>query len=108
MSTLDWSDDEIVENDIKQQPSRDLPPSEDEEDEYNYREILNKNKKNIDITNFDNLHLERTKTIDRTKIKKKEIKPCLLQTNMFFNTKKKDTTRKFNPRLPPPEKYKKN
>ncbi len=106
MSTLDWSDDEIIENDIKQQPSRDLPPSDDEE-EYDYREILNKKKKDIDITNFDNLNLERTKTIDRTKIKKKEIKLCLSQTELFFDTKK-NTKRKFNPRLPPPEKYKKN
>jgi hypothetical protein len=89
MNTLEWSDDET--SDIKPQPSRELPPSDEEDD--SYREILlKKSIKEID------LNIE-----SKQKLKKKV--PKVSSVNLeLFTTKKNTGKRHFNPRLPPPNK----
>ncbi len=98
MSTLDWSDDEIIENnDIKPQPSRELPPSDDEDD-FNYNQIVLKRKDLIDLSTLEKKQVSKQ---SHPKIKKKEVKLCLSQISPVIEA---NTKRKFNPRFPPPNK----
>ncbi len=108
----DWSDDEN-DNDVEElvQPSRDFPISENEEeneeDDYDMYELsrmtINKHDDDLFQSNKSN-KIEKTvkKSIDKlpTNNKKK---------NLFLIKKENiNQKRKFSPRLPPPEKYKKN
>jgi hypothetical protein len=97
----DWSDEDNSEEEIELvQPNRDFPISEDEEneeEEYDMYELtqLTINKQ----TSNDLFNIKEEKPIET--IIKKEIK--------IQNVVKKEikyTKRKFNPRLPPPDKYK--
>jgi len=91
---MNWSDDET---NIMNQPSRDMPESENdsEEDEYMHHIIMKQSQHNI-IEVSDN-----KKQINKKE--KKQNKNILI--DMF--KKQENNVRKFNPRLPPPDKYKK-
>ncbi len=92
---MDWSDNEN-DNMISTQPSRDMPPSESE-DETEYMHIISKTIKG---NNFD--LCEKQKTITKKEPKKQK---TIVKLNLFTESIKNE--RKFNPRLPPPSKYKK-
>jgi hypothetical protein len=101
-----WSDDEDS-SEVEElvQPSRDFPISDDneeEEDEYAMYELrkLTMNKTSDDL--FSNNVVKNKK---ENNIKKEKI-----ITSIWNNEDKeiKKTVRKFNPRLPPPNKYNKN
>lgn len=112
----DWSDDEdnnIEEEDELIQPSRDFPPS-DEENEEN-------DNQDYEYDMFELTKLTMNKTSDDLFIKpsvekdnKKEVKEVKKEktVNSIWNNEykevKKSTVRKFNPRLPPPNKYNRN
>ena len=106
----DWSDDEDN-NEVDElvQPSRDFPISDeenDEEDEYDMYELtkLTMNNKTCD-------DLFQTKPKLQSETKKEEIiheKKININTFIWNKEVKKIETRKFNPRLPPPDKYNKN
>ena len=90
---MNWSDDEET---VMTQPAREMPPSESEDE---YMHIIITKTKNIDICSY----MEKSDK-DNKKKQKKNVKKN--DTLLFFNTDNKNI-RKFNPRLPPPEKYKK-
>jgi len=107
----DWSDDEDNNTNEEEeliQPSRDFPPSDDneeEEDEYDMYELtkLTMNKTSDDL--FINNSVKK-----ETNDNKKEVKKEKTVNSVWNNNKdiKKSNVRKFNPRLPPPNKYNKN
>lgn len=91
---MNWSDDENI---ILNQPSRDLPSSESEEEDYT--QIIMKTQ-NININIYE-------KTENKQPVNKKQKNNTKVNnTLLFFNSNNKNE-RKFNPRLPPPAKYKK-
>jgi hypothetical protein len=95
---MNWSDDENTKNDnIMRQPSRDMPEQESE-DENDYIQYIIHKTTNKEF-NFIN------KKEDFKKPKQKQQKSKTLLT---FDNKITKIERKFNPRLPPPAKYKKN
>jgi len=107
-----WSDDEDI-NDVEElvQPSRDFPISddneEDNEDEYDMYELaqltMNKNTS-------DDLFKTKSDKFDNKKNVKEVINDKKININTFVWNKeiKKVDIRKFNPRLPPPDKYNKS
>ncbi len=105
MSKQNWSDDEDDdennETDILNQPNRDFPPSEEEDEE----------DEDYDMDSIRQLTLSKTTSWSDV-ITKKE--PSKIQNNINYKNIKKNILlpkyekRKFNPRLPPPDKYKKN
>jgi hypothetical protein len=112
-----WSDDEDEDyNDVEElvQPSRDFPISDNEEDgeedEYDMYELA---KLTIRKNTSDDLFQIK---VDKSENKKeiKEVKQVKTEKKINMNTYiwnkevKSLQTRKFNPRLPPPDKYNKN
>ena len=97
---MNWSDDENNQNDIMAQPSRDMPESaSDSENDEQLHHIIMKTSKN---TNFMEIKEHENK---KTQKKSKQQATKNILTNLFKNDK--IIERKFNPRLPPPNKYKK-
>jgi hypothetical protein len=94
---MDWSDNEN-ENLVSTQPSRDMPPSESEDDT-DYMHIISKT---IKTNNFDLCEKPKPNTITKKENKKQK---NIIKLNLF--TEQTKIERKFNPRLPPPDKYKK-
>ena len=99
----DWSDEEDNDEIELVQPSRDMPESEDEEedDEYDMDEIRRLTAKSSTLF-IDNI---KEKPINKTIIKpinKLINKSINKPINKLINEK-----RQFNPRLPSPNKYKK-
>ncbi len=105
----DWSDDEDNEVEELIQPSRDFPISdeENEEEEYDY-DMFELTKLTINKTSDDlfNTNLVKNKKEKENNIKKEKV------VNSIWNNQNKvvknTNIRKFNPRLPPPNKYNKN
>ncbi len=104
----DWSDDENNNDEELIQPDRNFPISdEEEEDEYDMYELSKltiKNKTTDDLFN-------KNKIIDIKKIpektpEKKSINNKIF-SDLFIKKNNINEKRKFNPRLPPPDKYKK-
>jgi hypothetical protein len=89
---MNWSDDET---NIMTQPLRDMPESDSEEDEY-IQHIITK------VPQYNTIDISNDKK--KKKIKEKKQNKNIL-TDMF--KKPENNIRKFNPRLPPPDKYKK-
>lgn len=96
---MNWSDDENNRNNIMAQPSRDMPESESEHDEQLYNIIIKTSKNNSFIETKDNNN-EVKKQQKKIKQSNKKILSDLFKNNQTIE-------RKFNPRLPPPDKYKK-
>lgn len=94
---MDWSDNE---NDdvLSIQPSRDMPPDESDEDIEYMHSIISKTIKT------NNLEIYEKKMLDKPVNIKKQKKQTITRL-IFVETNKNE--RKFNPRLPPPDKYKK-
>ena len=92
---MDWSDNEN-DNIVSTQPSRDMPPSESEDDNDSMHII----SKTIKINSFD--VYEKQKPVNKKENKKQK---TAIKLNLFTESNKIE--RKFNPRLPPPGKYKK-
>jgi hypothetical protein len=93
--SLNWSDNETENIDEEMeliQPSREMPPSESEEDD-DYMNIIRKKTINNDIN----------KLMTPKNVKTKEKKQKKSYSVVVFNEPVK-TERKFNPRLPPPNK----
>ena len=93
--SLNWSDNETENIDEEMeliQPSREMPPSESEEDD-DYMNIIRKKTINNDIDSL----------IKPKEIKTKGKKQKKTYTVLIFNENVKGP-RKFNPRLPPPKK----
>jgi hypothetical protein len=111
-SLEEWSDTESSdeENELVQ-PNRDFPISEDEEldeelEEFEDEEfdICDLAKKIVNTNMTDDLFIiEEKKVIDKP-INKQVIKPTTQNIETIIKPKGK---RKFNPRLPPPNKYNK-
>ena len=107
----DWSDDEddnINEEEELIQPSRDFPPSDEEnEEEYDMYELtkLTMNKTSDDL--FNNSDKKEVKKETNNK-KEKTVNSIWNNNTKDIKDIKKSTVRKFNPRLPPPNKYNKN
>ncbi len=101
----EWSDTESSndENELTQ-PDRDFPISDnedDEDDEYDMYDIMQKTLKNTDLDNL--LTKKETPSVKNIQTKK------IINNNILVNEQitKTYTKRKFNPRLPPPNKYNK-
>ena len=105
----DWSDDEddnINEEEELIQPSRDFPPSDEEnEEEYDMYELtqLTINKQNTD----DLFKNDKSIEINKNKSGKDNIN-INIKKNNNISVMKINKKRAFNPRLPPPDKYNKN
>lgn len=112
----DWSDDEDnedneeIENDELIQPSRDFPPNDEdneEDDEYDYnmyeltKLTMNKTSDDLFITNS-------AKNKKEPNDIKEDIQKHKTINSIWDKGVKKSNIRKFNPRLPPPNKYNKN
>lgn len=95
--SLNWSDNETETIDEEReliQPSREMPPSENsDEEEEDYMQLIRKKTINNDIDSL----------MKPKEIKTKEKKQKKTYTVVVFNEKVKGP-RKFNPRLPPPNK----
>lgn len=114
---VNWSDDDSSNEDdnVGEQPNRDFPPSDDEEeldDEYDMDEIRQLtirqsalNQSNTWAGMFKNEHKEPTKLNILNKNVSRHKIPCSINNIKNLQTYEK---RKFNPRLPPPDKYKKH
>ena len=113
----EWSDDEEndeVDNEELIQPSRDFPPSDEDneegEEEYDYdmyeltKLTMNKTSDDLFITDS----VKNKQTIDINNDTKKEVKIHKVVNSIWDKEVKKSTIRKFNPRLPPPNKYNKH
>ncbi len=105
----DWSDDEDNEVEELVQPSRDFPinDEENEEEEYDY-DMYELTKLTMNKTSDDlfNTNLVKNKKEKENNIKKEKIVNSIWKNE---NKEVKNTRiRKFNPRLPPPNKYNKN
>jgi len=94
---MNWSDDENNRNNFMAQPSRDMPESDSENDEQLYNIIMKTSKNNsfIETKNYE------------VKKQQKKIKPSNKNILLDLFKNNQNTERKFNPRLPPPDKYKK-
>jgi hypothetical protein len=113
----DWSDDDSSneEDNIGEQPNRDFPPSEDEDEEdveeYDMEEIrqLTMNQYNTWTDIFKSEQKDTSKTNVLNKIVSNNVSKPKIQSSIN-NIKNLQTyeKRKFNPRLPSPDKYKKN
>ncbi len=108
--SVNWSDDESSneEDNIGEQPSRDFPPSdneEEEEEEYDMDEIrkLTVNQHNT----WSDIFKNEQKDTSKLNISNKNIFKSSSSINTIKNLQTYEK-RKFNPRLPPPDKYKKN
>ena len=102
----DWSDDENDNEEELIQPERDFPISDEEEedDEYDMYELSQLTIK-TDITNdLFNKKDDNNKIINN---KKKENNNKKIFSDLFIKKNNINEKRKFNPRLPPPDKYKK-
>jgi hypothetical protein len=96
-----WSDDEN-ENDNDEellQPNRDFPISDEEEEEEEY-DMYELSQLTINNQMSYNLKDDKNKKIKKPEYKNENKKHVL-------NIKKNNEKRKFNPRLPPPQKYNK-
>lgn len=95
--SLNWSDNEteIIDEERELiQPSREMPPSENsDEEEEDYMQLIRKKTINNDIDSL----------MKPKEIKTKEKKQKKTYTVVVFNETVKGP-RKFNPRLPPPKK----
>jgi hypothetical protein len=111
----DWSDDEDNEDNdnnelILIQPSRDFPISNEEnenEEEYEYDmyELTKLTMNNTSDDLFNTNLVKNKKDFNEHKIENKKEKVI---NSILDKIVKKINVRKFNPRLPPPNKYKKN
>jgi hypothetical protein len=114
----DWSsdDDSSTEEDELIQPSRDMPPSDNEEEgengeeegeeEYDY-DLYELNKKianNSKMSDLFNTNIKKEEPI----VKKDIIKPPSKIDNILKTKPVVKEKRKFNPRLPPPNKNNKH
>ena len=121
MSNLEWSDDE--ENDIAAQPDRMFPPSDSEsEEEFDYSEINKLILDKVDENKYDleEKEIKNTKKVKKPKSDKNKITIDWNDLNKPKETKwmskrmkerklqdgKIKKVRKFNPRLPVPNKIK--
>ena len=112
----DWSDDEdCCEVEELIQPSRDFPISDDneeEEDEYDMYELAKLTiNKNTSDDFFQTKADKSDKSENKKEVKKENVKidKKINMNNYVWNKEvKKVETRKFNPRLPSPDKYNKN
>jgi hypothetical protein len=107
----DWSDDENDNNENEEelvQPNRDFPISdEEEEDDYDMYELskLTINKQiSYDFKESKNEKIEEIKSNEN---KRNSNKKVILNIKNIKNNNVNEK-RKFNPRLPPPQKYKNN
>ena len=109
----DWSDDEDnIDNNVELiQPSRDFPISDEEneeEDEYDMYELT---KLTMNNTSDDLFQTKLDKSEKKNKIKEVKIDKNINMNTFIWNKEVKKTERKeirkFNPRLPPPDKYNK-
>ncbi len=116
MSNQNWSDDEDsqsddINNDFMEQPNRDFPPSDEE---------LEEEDEEYDMDNIIKLTLSKSNTwADMFNKKEPEIKNLKSKSNISANNLANNLAnnniknlpkyekRKFNPRLPPPDKYNK-
>ena len=95
---MNWSDDENnTQDNLMKQPSRDMPENESEDDMEYMQYIINKTKN----TEFN--FVNKTQDIKKNKSNQKQSSKILIT----FDNKNTHVERKFNPRLPPPAKYKK-
>ncbi len=110
----DWSDDEDNNDEELVQPDRDFPISDnEEEDEYDMYELSKltiKNKTTDDLfSKQDNVNINNKKIFSDLFSKKKDninINKKIF-SDLFSKKNNINEKRKFNPRLPPPDKYKK-
>ncbi len=107
----EWSDTESSEDEDELiQPNRDFPISDDENSDEEYEDeefdIYELAKKTANKTMTDDLFVKEEKTIVEKHISNSINKPIsnILQKTEQIKPKEK---RKFNPRLPPPNKYNK-
>ncbi len=109
MQSVNWSDDDNSSDEenqidsIGEQPNRDFPISDDENDE----------EEEYDMDSIIQLTLSKSnKWTDLFNKKEPDIKNIKPKINNSINNNIKNLSiyekRKFNPRLPPPDKYKKN
>jgi hypothetical protein len=110
----DWSDDEDnndIDNNVELvQPSRDFPISDEENEEEDEYDMYELSKLTINKTISDDFFQAKPNIEVKKEIKKEVKTEKKTNTSIFIWNKevKKVETRKFNPRLPPPEKYNKN
>ncbi len=110
MSKQEWSDDDSSDNEednIMQQPNRDFPPSEDEnevedgENEEDYdMDYIRKKTSESNSMSWSNALM---KDIPKQLIKA----PLVVVSKVIKQEQNIYKKREFNPRLPPPEKYNK-
>ncbi len=102
----DWSDDENIQEDEELvQPSRDFPISDnddEEEEEYDMYELAKLTIKNKTVDEFFEVK-EKIKNPEKNNSKNKNV----IKQNEIKKPIEKKGIRKFNPRLPPPDKYNK-
>ena len=110
----EWSDDEDneeVDNEELIQPSRDFPPSDEEseegEEDYDY-DMCELTKLTMNKTSDDLFIGNSVKIKKETNEIKGDIKKEKKVNSIWDKEVKKSTIRKFNPRLPPPNKYNKH
>jgi hypothetical protein len=101
----DWSDDEDNNEEELIQPDRDFPISdeEEEEDEYDMYELSQLTVKNNAIDDLFEKKIENKNIIINNTNKKQDVK--LKFSDLFIKKNNTNEKRKFNPRLPPPDKY---
>ncbi len=99
----DWSDDENNNEEELIQPDRDFPISdnEEEEDEYDMYELSQLTIKNNTKDDLFEKKIENKKSININKKKDTKLK----LNDLFIKKENINEKRKFNPRLPPPDKY---
>jgi hypothetical protein len=111
--SVNWSDDSSSEDNddvtVGNQPNRDFPPSDEEDDNNSEEEYDMDNIRQLTINNCkSNLWTDIFKPED--KVEKKPSNILTPKTSNLINNIKDlqiYEKRKFNPRLPPPDKYKK-
>ncbi len=110
---VDWSDDDSSneEDNIGEQPNRDFPPSDNEEDieeeDYDMDEIrqltINQSNTWADIFKETSKSNGLNTNVLNINVSKPKVSSSINNIKNFHTYEK----RKFNPRLPPPDKYKK-
>ncbi len=103
-----WSDDESSEDEVElNQPNRDFPISDDEEEEEEEYDMYELTKLTVNKNMTDDLFKKEEPVFKETS---KETSKPKLHINNELKIEKNiiKSKRKFNPRLPPPNKYNKS
>ena len=100
----DWSEDEDNNEEELIQPDREFPISDEEEedDEYNMYELSQLTIKTDNTFDLFNKKDDNNKIINN---KKKENNNKKIFSDLFIKKNNINEKRRFNPRLPPPNKY---